>query len=184
MSGDALRDVLLLVDVVSDFEHGDGEALARSFARTQPALVAAIAEARRRGIPVVYANDSHGDWSGERRRQIERALRGRAGELVAGILPGEDDAYLVKPRYSAFDHTPLAMVLDAHRADRVLLAGTATEMCVAQTAIQAREIGLMVTVLADACAEVDAADARVALDYLESVVGARLANGFPHERPD
>jgi nicotinamidase-related amidase len=184
VSEDGLRDVLLLVDVVSDFEHGDAEALARSFARAQPALVAVIAEARRRGIPVVYANDSHGDWSGERRRQIERALDGRAGELVAGIVPEKEDAYLVKPRYSAFDHTPLAMVLEGYRAERILLAGTATEMCVAQTAIQAREVGLKVTVLVDACAEVDAADARVALDYLQSVVGARLANGFPDSRPD
>jgi nicotinamidase-related amidase len=173
-----LRDVLLLVDVISDFEHGDGDTLARAFARAQPALVAAIGEARRRGIPIVYANDSHGDWSGDRGRQIERALAGRAGELVAELLPQDDDAYLVKPRYSAFDHTPLAMVLAGHEVERILLAGTATEMCVAQTAIQAREVGFKVTVLVDACAEVDAEDARIALRYLESVVGVRLGEAF------
>jgi nicotinamidase-related amidase len=169
-----LRDVLLLVDVISDFEHGDGDALAGSFARAQPALRAAIARARERGVPVVYANDSHGDWSGERSRQIAHAAGGRAGALVAEIAPAEGDAYLVKPRYSAFDATPLALVLDGMGAERVLLAGTATEMCVAQTAIQARELGLKVSVLVDACAHVDEADARVALAYLESVVGARL----------
>jgi nicotinamidase-related amidase len=173
-----LRDVLLLVDVISDFEHGDGDALAHAFARAQPAIVAALADARRRGVPIVYANDSAGDWGGDRNRQIERALAGRAGDLIADLVPHEEDAYLVKPRYSAFDHTPLAMVLAEHGAQRVLLAGTATEMCVAQTAIQAREVGFKVTVLVSACAEVDARDARIALAYLESVVGVRLSEAF------
>ena len=58
-----------------------------------------------------------------------------------------------------------------------MLAGAATEGCVAQTAIDARELGFKVTVLADACATVDERIEQVALDYLENVVGARIERG-------
>jgi nicotinamidase-related amidase len=54
------------------------------------------------------------------------------------------------------------------------LAGAATEGCVAQTAIDARELGFKVTVLAGACATVDERIEQVTLNYLENVVGARI----------
>jgi nicotinamidase-related amidase len=47
-------------------------------------------------------------------------------------------------------------------------------MCVAQTAIAAREHGLQVTVLHDACASIDADDERTALEYLERVTGSAV----------
>ena len=82
--------------------------------------------------------------------------------------------FLRKPRYSAFDHTPLAIMLDELEIERVLLAGAATEMCVVQTAIDARELGLKVTILASACASVDPEDEAIALAYAERVAGARV----------
>ena len=61
------------------------------------------------------------------------------------------------------------------RCDRLLVAGTSTEGCVAQTAIDARELGYKVTVLAGACATTDEALEQTALRYLVDVVGVRLA---------
>jgi nicotinamidase/pyrazinamidase len=60
---------------------------------------------------------------------------------------------------------------------RLVLAGTATEMCVAQTAIDGRELGYQITVLPEACAAVDPTNSEVALRYLEHVVGARIGLG-------
>ena len=48
-------------------------------------------------------------------------------------------------------------------------------MCVAQTAIDARERDLKVTVVADACICIDAAMERIALAYLERVAGVQVA---------
>jgi nicotinamidase-related amidase len=59
--------------------------------------------------------------------------------------------------------------------ERILLAGAATEGCVAQTAIAARELGFKVTVLADACATVDERLEAVALEYLDRVGGCVVA---------
>jgi nicotinamidase-related amidase len=77
-------------------------------------------------------------------------------------------------RYSSFDHTPLVLILRELEVERLLLAGMATEACVVQTAIDARENGFKVTVLTDACATNDAQLEQIALRYLEGVVGARL----------
>jgi nicotinamidase-related amidase len=52
--------------------------------------------------------------------------------------------------------------------------GSATEMCVAQTAIDARERGFKVSVLADACVPLERANAEIALRYLENVTGTRV----------
>jgi len=49
-------------------------------------------------------------------------------------------------------------------SERILLAGMATEMCVTQSAIAARELGYKVTVPADACVCIDQRLQQVALE--------------------
>lgn len=173
-----MRDALVLVDVVNDFRHEHGERLAASFAACAPALRAALERARAAAIPVVYANDNQGAWDGDREAFIAAAVRdGLAGDALAAVAPRPGEAFLFKLRYSAFDYTPLEPLLLGLEVERLLLAGMATERCVAQTAIAARERGFKVTVLADACAHVDEADARLALDYLERIAGCRIERG-------
>jgi len=167
-----VRDALLLVDVLNDFEHEDGEKLLESFRSRHDGFVAALERARADGLTVVYANDTYGDWRGNGPALVQRALEGRGGELVEAIAPGEDDCFVVKPRYSAFDHTPLELILREREVERLLLGGMSTEGCVAQTAIDGRELGFKVTVLANACATIDEGIEQVALEYLEQVVGA------------
>jgi nicotinamidase-related amidase len=72
---------------------------------------------------------------------------------------------VLEPRYSAFDHTPLVILLRALEAERLLMAGAATEMCVVQSAIDARELGFKVTIVADACSSVDEEMERLSLEY-------------------
>ncbi len=172
-----MRDALLLVDLVNDFEHEHGERLLESFRARHSAVVRALGRARLGETPVVYANDNFGVWDGDAPRLVRQALEGRGGELVAAIAPQEGDRFVVKPRYSAFDHTPLVLILRELGVERLLLAGASTEGCVAQTAIDARELGFKVSVLAEACATVDERIEGVALDYLEAVVGAVVERG-------
>jgi len=169
-----VRDALLLVDFLNDFEHKDGERLLESFRERQEGMVRALARARGSDVPVVYANDNYGVWDGDRGRLVRHALEGRGGDLLEPLAPGDGDRFVVKPRYSAFDKTPLELILRELETERILLAGASTEGCVAQTAIDGRELGFKISVLADACATVDERIAKVALDYLETVVGVRI----------
>jgi nicotinamidase-related amidase len=172
-----MTDTLLLVDVLSNFSHGDGARLRASFCEHAPALEALIDTNRREHVPVVYANDHFGDWSADRADILRRAQGSGAFENAKRILPRPDEPLILKPRYSAFDQTPLGLLLSELGTRRILLAGAALEMCVAQTAIAAREHGYQVSVMVDACAVIDQTNAQVARDYLERVVGARLSTG-------
>jgi nicotinamidase-related amidase len=172
-----VNDALLLVDVIKDFRHEDGDALLDSFRDRHAALVAALQQSRDRELPIVYANDNEGVWDGDVRRLVRGAIDGKGGDLVEKVAPQEGDRFVVKPRYSAFDHTPLVLLLRELEIERILLAGMATEMCVVQTAIDAKEEGFKVSILAEACATTDERVERLALEYAEKIVGARVERG-------
>jgi nicotinamidase-related amidase len=167
---------LLLVDVIKDFLHEDGDRLLDSYRERHPALVAAIGAARSAGEPVVYANDVAGTWDSDAPALVRQAMEeGRARELVAEIAPSEDDVFVLKPGYSAFEGTPLERILrEQLGVSRLAVAGTATEMCVFQTVEDALRVGFDVTVLAAACATVDPEKERLALDFLERVDGVEV----------
>ena len=170
-----MKDVLLVVDVFSGFDHPDGDTLLASFREHVPAMVEAIATAREAGIPVVYVNDQRGHWEADAPGLVRAALADRrSGELIAPLAPKQGDRFLLKPRYSAFDHTPLVLLLRELEIERLLLIGAATEGCIVQTGIDARELDFKVTILAEACATNDPALADVALRYAERVAGIRI----------
>ena len=170
-----MRDALLLVDVLSRFDHDGGDNLLASFRHRLPGFAELLRRARAAGIPVVYANDGDGRWDSDSRRLLQGALAGRGGDAVGAVAPAAGDRLVLKPRYSAFDHTPLVLLLRELDVERLLLGGTATEGCVVQTAIDARELEFKVTIVVDACATVDDELERIALAYAERVAGARLA---------
>jgi nicotinamidase-related amidase len=167
---------LLLVDVVKDFLHEDGDRLFDSYRERHGALVAAVEAARGAGEPVVYANDNAGPWDSDAPALVRQAVeKGRGGELVAAIAPQDGDTFVLKAGYSAFDETPVASLLrDTLGVDELAVAGTATEMCVFQTVQDALRLGFSVSVLADACATVEPEHERLALQFLERVQGVPI----------
>jgi nicotinamidase-related amidase len=179
-----LNDALLVLDVVNTFDHDDGDALLASFRSRLPAMAEALRRARDdETLPVFYANDAFGDWRGDRPSFVRRAIdEGRGGEVVAALAPLDEERFLFKPRYSAFDETPLALLLEEASVERVVLVGAATEACVVQTAIDARELGLKATIIATACATVDPELERVALDYAARVGGVQVVSSLDEAR--
>jgi nicotinamidase-related amidase len=70
--------------------------------------------------------------------------------------------------------TPVALPLEGWECERLVLVGMTTEGCVAQSAIDARELGYKVSVLPAACGTTDRRLERAALRYLDAVVGVYL----------
>jgi nicotinamidase-related amidase len=175
-----LTDALLVVDVVNTFHHDDGEALLASFRARLPAMVAVLRSAREDGRPpIVYINDAFGDWRGDRPSFVRRAIDdGLGGDAVAALAPHAEERFLFKPRYSAFDRTPLALVLEEGAVEHVILVGAATEGCVVQSAIHARELGLKATIVAAACATADPELEEIALDYAVRVGGVHVVSSL------
>lgn len=167
-------DALLVVDVFDDFEHEDAEPLLASFRERGSTMQRAVATAREAGVPVIYVNDDRDRWDGDAPALARETAGGRGGEVVRQLLPQQGDRVLLKHRYSAFDHTALDLLLAAESTERVVLVGAATEGCVVQTALDAREHGLKATILADACATTDARLEATALRYAQDVGGIRV----------
>jgi nicotinamidase-related amidase len=173
----AVSRALLLVDVIKDFEHEDGDRLLADFREHHAALIGALAEARADGRAVAYANDAPESQDADAATIVRGAVEGRAGELVRELVPEPAEPFVVKPGYSGFHCTELDELLRERGVTALDLAGTATEMCVFQTATDAVRLGFEVRVLANACATVDHRHEALALDYLERVLGISVARG-------
>ena len=168
---------LLLVDVLKDFEHEDGDRLLADFREHHGALVRTLAEARADGRTVAYANDAPESGDADPAEIVRRAVEGRAGELMEELVPEPGELFVIKPGYSGFHGTELDDLLRERGETALDVAGTATEMCVFQTATDAVRLGFAVAVLADACASVEDRHQALALQFLEEVLGVDVVRG-------
>lgn len=67
----------------------------------------------------MHANDMHDRWDSDAPGYVsEVCANGLAGRLVAKIAPHEGDVFVFKPRYSAFDSTPLEILLEQLEAEQ------------------------------------------------------------------
>lgn len=165
---------LLLVDVLTDFAHEDGDRLCRSYLERFEGLGWLVAWARDAGLPIAYANDSLPAARCTRDAIVAAAVAGRLGDLCARIAPRDQDVFVVKPLYSGFEQTPLEPALRRLGVEELIVAGAASERCVTQTVMSARERGFDCLVAADACATVDERLESIAFDYLTEVAEAKL----------
>lgn len=171
---DARDQVLLIVDMISDYAFPDAEAVEPSAEQAVPEIVRARAAADAAGVPVLYANDLNGHWECSRADLVERALNGRRGDLVEPIVPRDEDGFLFKGQHSAFYGTPLAHYLYEGKAKGVVLTGQVTEQCILYTALDAYVRDYDVTVLTDAIAHLDDGLGATALTMMQRNMSARL----------
>jgi len=157
--------------VIALFDHEDGDSLLASFRERLPGMRETLAAARAARLPVLYVNDMQGRWDGDAPGFVRAALERPGGDVVSALAPRPGEAFVFKPRYSAFDHTPLVLLLRELEVERLLLMGGATEACIVQSGIDARELGFKVTIVAGACATLDAELERLSLRYAEEVAG-------------
>jgi nicotinamidase-related amidase len=112
-------------------------------------IAALKAAARKRRIPVVYANDNFGRWRSNLNQVVEHCLAdGVRGRPLAELMKPDDDEdyFVLKPKHSAFYGTTLDLLLHYLGAKRIVLAGLTGDMCVLFTAADAylREFELYV----------------------------------------
>jgi nicotinamidase-related amidase len=134
------RPVLIVVDMNEAFvrdEYPTGWAATGEPCVTE--LVGLIAAARRAGAPVIYTTSARlphpaqiGGWA-RGRPVFPLESDGRPHEIVPELVPAPDDIVLVKPKPSAFFGTQLHAVLNALRADTLVITGMTTSGCVRAT---------------------------------------------------
>ena len=164
---------LLIVDMIGDFEHEDGEEL---FLNTLPAaekLSELARRARHAKVPVIYVNDNYGEWRNDFRATLEGARNSERGRRIIELLePGPHDYHVLKPQRSGFFSTPLDVLLTSLKVSTLIITGIATDICVLFTANDAYMRGYRVMVPSDCTAAVTADQASETLALLERVADA------------
>jgi nicotinamidase-related amidase len=184
LSGAQLREsprVLLLVDWINTFDHGEAEQL------EGPALEAAQRTARLKqrlgeeAVQAIYANDNYGIWRSDFRELLKTcAERGGPAARIAELLaPDAQDIAVLKPRHSAFYQTPLQLLLQQLKARELVIAGLATEWCVLFTAMDAYVRGYSLWIPADCVASHSSERHSAAIEYVQNVLGANVSAGVP-----
>jgi hypothetical protein len=98
------KTVLLLVDVINDFDFPQGEKLLRFALPAGHRIAALKTRLRKRGIPTIYVNDNFGRRQSDFKKQVERCISEAApgAEVARLLIPREDDYFVLKPKHSGF----------------------------------------------------------------------------------
>jgi nicotinamidase-related amidase len=155
------RSALIVIDMISRYDHPDAERLTASVRDALPQMVHLLDRAAREEVLTVFVNDHPGPWTSNRDDLIAGAVASAHRELVEPILPARDALFVVKARHSIFYETPLEYLLRRESIERVVLVGQVTEQCVLYSALDGYIRHFDVAVPADATAHIhrDLADA-------------------------
>lgn len=179
---------LIMIDMQRGFLDPASPLCIPMAADTIPACAELIRRCRLEGVPVIYAVRHYradGSDVEKARYQVwkdggkplsevcEPALSDAFPEEFE-VLPG--DYVIVKPRFSAFFHTNLDLILRRLGIQRVLLAGTTTPNCIRTTCYDALSLDYDVSVLSDCTSSINLNVqcsnledmARIGADILES----------------
>jgi nicotinamidase-related amidase len=168
--------VLMLIDVIGDFEFASGE---RLLTQALP-MAERLAELKRRakalGIAAVYANDNYGRWRSDFKTLVQHALAEDArGRPVAQLLrPDDDDYFVLKPKHSGFYATSLDILLHYLKAKTLIITGLAADKCVFFTAGDAFMRDYRLYVPADCTASQDPDDHCRVLRQMHHLVHADI----------
>ena len=168
--------VLLLVDVINDFDFPGSAKLLR-FALPAARRIAALKKRlSKRGIPTIYVNDNFGRWQSDFKTQVERCTSDDSpgAEVVRLLLPGRDDYFVLKPKHSGFFSTSLDILLTYLGARKLIITGFAADICVLFTANDAYMRDYEVIVPADCVASETSAGRRIALQQMKRFLRADI----------
>lgn len=174
--------VLLVIDVQHEFLDSDGavpcpatsvnggpkEVIANVFRLVNAAKISKI--------PTVFTRETHRPSMMDMGRELDgdeprHCLEGTKGPVLMEELGTDklaDNQYLVpKRRYSAFIGTDLIFLLNAFKADTLILTGAATNVCVHYTGADAHQYDYRIKVVEEATAGTSPEAHQAALQSLE-----------------
>jgi nicotinamidase-related amidase len=155
-----MSDVLL----VMDFQNGIVERAGSP--AVLDAVCAALAAARTVSVPVVFVRvafrPGYPEAASTNANFGSVAASGEAmteghpdTQLHSALAARPDEPVVLKRRVSAFSGSDLDALLRAYRADHLVIAGLSTSGVVLSTVRQAADLDYRLTVLSDACADLD-----------------------------
>lgn len=173
---DAAPVVLLLIDVINDFDFPESSQLLRHAVPMAKRIADLKTRVGKNGVPVIYVNDNFGRWRSDFRTTVEHCRQpGSAGREIAALLnPEPEDYFVLKPRHSGFFSTTLDILLRDLRTESLILTGVAGDICVLFTANDAYMRGFRLFVPEDCVASNTAKKNRGALVQMQTALKADI----------
>jgi nicotinamidase-related amidase len=173
---DKSKVVLLLIDLIGDFEFENGDRIFKYALPAAEKIAALKKKAKKHKIPVVYVNDNFGKWQSDFKKLLEHALdESVRGSRIAEIVkPDEDDYFVLKPKHSGFYSTTLDTLLAYLGAETLVLTGVATNICVLFTANDAYMRDFELVVPSDCVAAYKSKENDDTLKYIAKVLKADI----------
>ena len=152
---------LLIIDMQNDFVVGNAHCKVQEAVHSLPVMRQTLDFFRSRGLPVFHIIRSYEEDGSnaevtrqkdfqEGRKYIVAGTKG--AEIVEELQPLPGEEVLVKPRFSAFFATELAVMLHRQKISHVVVIGVNTANCVRATVFDAISHDFQTTVIRDATA--------------------------------
>jgi len=173
---DTHHTVLLLIDVVNDFEFPRGDELFTRALPIAPRIAKLKNQARNQGIPAVYVNDNFGRWQSRFSELVQHCLNDgvRGRPFVEQLVPADDDYFVLKPKHSGFYQTPLEILLKHLGATRLILTGLSTNSCVLFTANDAYMRDVALVIPEDCVTACEPSEHICAIEHMRSMLKADI----------
>jgi nicotinamidase-related amidase len=166
--------VLLIIDMISDFEFDGGERILPHAEEIAKNIAALKKKAEKAKVAAVYVNDNFGKWRSDFKKQLKHSQsKSVRGHKIARLLaPKEKDYFVLKAKHSAFYSTTLDLLLAYLGAKTLILTGVASDICVLFTANDAYMRDYDLFVPRDCVAASDEKSNEATLEYIERVLKA------------
>jgi nicotinamidase-related amidase len=162
------KTALLIIDMINLLDFPEADGLLKS-ARPAAKKIARLKEKfHHKNRPVIYVNDNFDEWLSDWKTVYSRcSAPGAKGRVLSEILkPGEKDYFILKPRHSGFEATPLDILIKKLKVKRLVITGIAGDICVLFTAHDAHSHEYEVIVPKDCMASNTKKQNQVALQQL------------------
>lgn len=193
MKKNPTKSALLVIDMENGFLDPRSAHCIPSAESTIPNCIRAIDTAREKGIPVFFVkriyryNGSdveltrYAGWKKGGRSMGPESRGFNSAEAPEGLRPKNGDYTIIKPRWSAFFHTELDLILRRLQVDTVILIGTTTPNCIRTTCYDANSLDYNVVILKDCCSSVTEEIQRVNMEDMERMGALILDSSRFHE---
>lgn len=157
------KSALLVIDMENGFLNAESVHCIRNAKETLPACQKAVELARKKEIPVFFIKRQYREdgsdveltryqsWMQGGKSMTPGSCGQNSDEFPEELCPSKTDYVIVKPRWSAFFHTELDLILRRLHIRTVILAGTTTPNCIRSTCYDANSLEYNVVVLEDCC---------------------------------
>jgi nicotinamidase-related amidase len=171
---DKSEAVLLLIDVINDFDFEEGDELLKLALPVGRNIAELKKRATAAGIPSVYVNDNFGRWQSDFKKIVAHCSSddAKGKSFVKLLLPDDDDYFVLKPKHSGFYSTTLELLLTHLGAKNLILTGIAGNNCVLFTANDAYMRDFKVFIPADCVVSNTEEENEHALEQMETVLKA------------